>query len=54
MTMAATDFKALSLAFRVYSGKDALEIAFPRLREAWGAHGQRPVSWPLSVRAFRL
>jgi len=25
MTMAATDFKALSLAFRVYSGKDALE-----------------------------
>ena len=23
--MAATDFKAMSLAFRVYSGKDALE-----------------------------
>jgi len=40
--------------FLAERGKDALEIAFPRLREAWGAHGQRPVCWPLSVRAFRL
>ncbi|HEY7371300.1 MAG TPA: class I SAM-dependent methyltransferase [Polyangia bacterium] len=35
-------------------GQDALELAFPRLREAWGAHGDRPVHWPLSVRAFRI
>ena len=35
-------------------GEDALEIALPRLREAWGDTGERPVSWPLSVRAFRI
>ena len=28
--------------FLAERGKDALGIAFPRLREAWGAHGQRP------------
>jgi SAM-dependent methyltransferase len=40
--------------FLAERGKDALELAFPRLREAWGAYGERPLSWPLSVRAFRL
>ena len=40
--------------FLAAHGKDALEIAFPRLREAWGAYGQRSVAWPLSVRAFRI
>lgn len=35
-------------------GKDALELALPGLRQAWGAHGLRPVRWPLSVRAFRI
>jgi SAM-dependent methyltransferase len=40
--------------FLAEHGKDALEIAFPRLREAWGADGERPVSWPLSLRAFRI
>ena len=35
-------------------GNDALELAYPRLREAWGATGERPVRWPLSVRAFRI
>jgi SAM-dependent methyltransferase len=40
--------------FLAEKGKDALELAFPRLREAWGAYGERPVSWPLSVRAFRI
>jgi len=34
--------------------QDALELALPRLREAWGAHDGRPVRWPLSVRAFRI
>ena len=40
--------------FRAERGQDALEIALPRLRQAWGDAGERPVSWPLSVRAFRL
>jgi ubiquinone/menaquinone biosynthesis C-methylase UbiE len=40
--------------FLAEKGQDALELAFPRLREAWGAHGERPVTWPLSVRAFRI
>ena len=40
--------------FLAQKGQDALELAFPRLREAWGAHGERPVRWPLSVRAFRI
>jgi SAM-dependent methyltransferase len=35
-------------------GQDPLELALPRLRAAWGDAGERPVSWPLSVRAFRL
>ena len=35
-------------------GHDALELTFPRLREAWGAARERPVRWPLSVRAFRI
>jgi SAM-dependent methyltransferase len=39
--------------FQAEHGKDALELALPRLREAWDAAGARPVAWPLSVRAFR-
>jgi SAM-dependent methyltransferase len=30
-----------------------LEEMFPRLERAWGAHSDRTVTWPLSVRAFR-
>src|SRR3954451_21681361 len=44
--------------FLAERGTDALEMALPRLREAWGGSGtggeERPVSWPLSVRAFRI
>ena len=40
--------------FLAERGQDALEIALPGLRAAWGDAGERPVSWPLSVRAFRL
>jgi len=40
--------------FLAAHGKDALELAFPRLREAWGGYTERPVAWPLSVRAFRI
>lgn len=40
--------------FLAERGKDALEIALPGLRQAWGDAGERPVSWPLSVRAFRI
>jgi hypothetical protein len=40
--------------FLTQRGQDPLELALPRLRAAWGDAGERPVSWPLSVRAFRL
>ena len=39
--------------FLAERGQDALEIALPGLRAAWGDAGERPVNWPLSVRAFR-
>jgi SAM-dependent methyltransferase len=35
-------------------GEDALELALPQLRAAWGDSGERAVSWPLSVRVFRI
>lgn len=35
-------------------GQDAVEIVFPRLEQAWGTVAERQVTWPLSVRAFRL
>jgi SAM-dependent methyltransferase len=40
--------------FRAERGQDALEIVLPRLEAAWAGAGERPVLWPLSVRAFRL
>jgi hypothetical protein len=40
--------------FLAERGRDALEIALPDLRRAWGDAGERDVSWPLSVRAFRI
>ena len=40
--------------FLAERGQDALEIALPDLRAAWGDAGERPVNWPLSVRAFRI
>jgi SAM-dependent methyltransferase len=40
--------------FLAERGKDALELALPGLQAAWGAAGERPVVWPLSVRAFRI
>lgn len=35
-------------------GENPLEQMLPRLQNAWGAAPERPVTWPLSVRAFRL
>jgi SAM-dependent methyltransferase len=35
-------------------GENALEVVFPKLERAWGDIRERPVIWPLSVRAFRL
>jgi SAM-dependent methyltransferase len=43
--------------YREAHGRDPLELALPRLEQAWGsadAASERPVIWPLSVRAFRL
>jgi SAM-dependent methyltransferase len=42
--------------YREVHGQDALELALPRLEQAWGAAParERPVVWPLAVRAFRL
>jgi len=40
--------------FAAERGKDALEIALPQLRAAWGAAAERPLDWPLGVRAFRV
>jgi len=40
--------------FLAERGTDALELALPQLREAWGNVGERAVSWPLSLRAFRI
>jgi len=40
--------------FAAARGQDPLELALPRLRAAWGDAGERPVDWPLSVRAFRI
>jgi SAM-dependent methyltransferase len=40
--------------FLARHGQDPLELALPRLRAAWDDAGARPVTWPLSVRAFRL
>lgn len=40
--------------FLAERGTDALELALPQLREAWGDSDERPVGWPLSVRAFRI
>ena len=35
-------------------GQDPLALIFPRLEKAWEANAERPVSWPIAVRAFRL
>jgi len=35
-------------------GQDPLALLVPRLEKAWGAAGERRVSWPIAVRAFRL
>ena len=35
-------------------GEDPLQLVLPRLRQAWGAAESRALSWPLSVRAFRI
>jgi hypothetical protein len=40
--------------YRELHGRDALELALPRLEQAWGDATERPVIWPLSLRAFRL
>jgi SAM-dependent methyltransferase len=39
--------------YREAHGADALETIFPKLEQAWGG-GERPIRWPLSIRAFRL
>ena len=40
--------------YRELHGHDALELALPRLEQAWGGAAERPVVWPLSLRAFRV
>jgi SAM-dependent methyltransferase len=42
--------------YREVHGRDALELALPRLEQAWGGADarERPVVWPLAMRAFRL
>jgi SAM-dependent methyltransferase len=40
--------------YREAHGHDALEAIFPKLETAWEGAGERPITWPLSVRAFRV
>jgi SAM-dependent methyltransferase len=40
--------------YRDEKGEDPIASIEPKLARAWGAVEQRPVAWPLSVRAFRL
>ncbi len=40
--------------YREAHGHDALEASFPKLEAAWGDAGERLITWPLSVRAFRV
>jgi SAM-dependent methyltransferase len=40
--------------YREERGEDPLPIMLPRLQRAWGDVAERRVTWPLSVRAFRL
>ena len=40
--------------YREERGEDPLELALPRVHAAWGDAEIRHVSWPLSVRAFRI
>jgi SAM-dependent methyltransferase len=35
-------------------GENPLELTLPRLEQAWAGAAERIVSWPLSVRAFRI
>ena len=35
-------------------GADALEAIFPKLERVWGGADERLISWPLSIRAFRV
>jgi SAM-dependent methyltransferase len=35
-------------------GTNPLEEMLPRLQSAWATDGERPVTWPISLRAFRL
>ncbi|MCF3649778.1 class I SAM-dependent methyltransferase [Synoicihabitans lomoniglobus] len=39
---------------RAATGSDPLAPFGARLREAWGAEATRPVSWPITVHAFRF
>lgn len=40
--------------YREARGADALAESLPRLRAAWGEAETRAVTWPISVRAFRI
>jgi ubiquinone/menaquinone biosynthesis C-methylase UbiE len=40
--------------YQAAHGVDALEAIFPKLERAWGGAGERLITWPLSVRAFRV
>ena len=35
-------------------GADALEAIFPKLACVWGGSVDRLITWPLSIRAFRV
>jgi hypothetical protein len=40
--------------YREQRGEDPLALVLPRLERAWGGAGECRVTWPLSIRAFRL
>jgi SAM-dependent methyltransferase len=40
--------------YRELHGHDALEAVFPKLERAWNGAAEHLVTWPISVRAFRL
>jgi SAM-dependent methyltransferase len=40
--------------YRAARGEDPLALVLPRLERAWAGAGERRVTWPLSVRAFRI
>ena len=40
--------------YREARGRDALEAIYPKLERVWDGARERPIRWPLSIRAFRV